>query len=392
MYSEPLYAGLLAVVIALVATPIVMRISVRIGAVDMPEERRVHTRPTPRMGGVAIAVAMLVSAVALVDWHVGDYGTARIFSDQMIATLIGAVLVVAIGAHDDAKGLVWWQKLSAQIGATLFAILAPLLGAATSVQQLILPVRRLDGPFIDPIILPWWLAVGIAAFWIVAVMNMVNFIDGVDGLAAGTCAIASGTFAIVAASYGRHNIAVLAAATCGAAVGFLRYNFKKNGADVFMGDAGSMLLGYLLAVIAIQGVLKTAAAVSLAIPFAMLAVPILDMAFVVAKRLKYGQSIASPDRWHLHHRLLNVGYSPRRVTVSFWLWSGAMSIVALALRYVHYKSGDQWNTQGLVLLGLIISLAVLVSVYVMITLEIVKLRHVRERNARIAAERQKQQS
>jgi UDP-GlcNAc:undecaprenyl-phosphate GlcNAc-1-phosphate transferase len=218
-------------------------------------------------------------------------------------------------------------------------------------------------------------------------MNMVNFIDGVDGLAAGVCAISGATFAIIAASFVRANIAILAAALAGAAVGFLRHNFRRQGASIFMGDSGSMLLGFLLAVISIQGVLKTAAAVTLVIPMALLALPVVDTLFVVAKRLKHGVSPTNPDRWHLHHRLLNVGFTPRRVAISMWIWMGTMSALALALRFADYGNAADWHPRGLAIVGLFALIALLTTVYFLVTLEIVKRRHVKERNARIAAER-----
>jgi UDP-GlcNAc:undecaprenyl-phosphate GlcNAc-1-phosphate transferase len=225
-------------------------------------------------------------------------------------------------------------------------------------------------------------------FWIVAVMNMMNFIDGVDGLAAGQAAIIAATFAIIAASYSRTGIAVLAASTSGAALGFLPHNWRKGGARIFMGDSGSMLLGFLLAVISVQGVLKTTAAISLVIPLALLAVPILDTSFVVLKRLKHGVSIAHPDRWHLHHRLLNVGLSPRRVAATLWAWTAAMSSVALALRFVDYGNSNDWNERGLVVLGFVVAGAVAVTVVLAVQLEIIKSRRVRERNRRIARQRE----
>jgi UDP-GlcNAc:undecaprenyl-phosphate GlcNAc-1-phosphate transferase len=210
-----------------------------------------------------------------------------------------------------------------------------------------------------------------------------NFIDGVDGLAAGQAAIIAATFAIIAASYSRIGVAVLAAATSGAALGFLPHNWRKGGARIFMGDSGSMLLGFLLAVISVQGVLKTTAAISLVIPLALLAVPILDTSFVVLKRLKHGVSIAAPDRWHLHHRLLNIGLSPRRVAATMWAWTAAMSSVALALRFVDYGNSSEWNREGLLVLAIVIGGAVAVSVLLAVRLEIIKTRRVRERNRRV---------
>ncbi|MBC7644358.1 MAG: undecaprenyl/decaprenyl-phosphate alpha-N-acetylglucosaminyl 1-phosphate transferase, partial [Thermoleophilia bacterium] len=212
-------------------------------------------------------------------------------------------------------------------------------------------------------------------------MNMLNFVDGVDGLAAGMSAITAGTFAVIAVSYGRTNVGVVAAAACGAAIGFLPYNWRKGGARIFMGDSGSMLLGYLLAVIALQGVLKTAAAVSLITPLALLAIPILDTMFVVAKRLKHHQSIASPDRWHLHHRALNVGVPPRAVAAAFWLWAASLSGFTLALRFADYGNSNDWHAKGLIVLGGFAFFVLAVTFWLAFVLEILKTPSVRARNA-----------
>jgi UDP-GlcNAc:undecaprenyl-phosphate GlcNAc-1-phosphate transferase len=248
-------------------------------------------------------------------------------------------------------------------------------------------VNVIDLPFLHPFDVPIVLGVALVVLWIVAVMNMLNFIDGVDGLAAGQAAIIAATFAIIAASYSRIGVAVLAAATSGASIGFLPHNWRKGGARIFMGDSGSMLLGFLLAVISVQGVLKTTAAISLVIPLALLAVPIIDTSFVVLKRIKHGVSIASPDRWHLHHRLLNVGLSPRRVAATLWAWTAAMSSVALALRFVDYGNSRHWNRPGLVVLAFVVSGAVAVSALLAFQLEIIKSRRVRARNRLIAERR-----
>ena len=145
---------------------------------------------------------------------------------------------------------------------------------------------------------------------IVAVMNMVNFIDGVDGLAAGVCTIAGITFAVIALSLDRNAAGVLAMLTAGASLGFLRHGFPP--ATIFLGDSGSNLLGYMLAAVAVQGALKTNAVVALFLPLILLAVPILDSSFVVAKRIKYGRPVYKADRWHFHHRFANIGFSQRR--------------------------------------------------------------------------------
>ena len=171
-------------------------------------------------------------------------------------------------------------------------------------------------------------------------MNIVNFTDGVDGLAAGVCTIGAATFAVICLSLDRDEAGILAALTAGAAAGFLYHNFHP--ASIFMGDAGSNLLGLLLACIAIQGVLKTAAVVALFFPLVILAVPILDTGFVVAKRIKYGRPVYSADQEHFHHRFDRIGFSQRRTVLYLYAWTLALAALALALRFVPY-SDDRGN-------------------------------------------------
>ena len=164
--------------------------------------------------------------------------------------------------------------------------------------------------------------------WIVAVMNMVNFLDGLDGLAAGVCGIAGITFSVLALSLGKADAAILSAIVAGACIGFLRHNFFP--ARIFMGDSGALVLGFTLATVSVAGLLKTASTVVLFLPLLVLAVPIIDTSFVVAKRLKYGRPIYSADRSHLHHRFLNIGFSQRRAALAMWGWTATLGAAALA--------------------------------------------------------------
>ena len=212
-------------------------------------------------------------------------------------------------------------------------------------------------------------------------MNVVNFTDGADGLAAGVCTIAAATFAIIALSLDRDDAGVLAALTAGAAVGFLWHNFHP--ASIFMGDAGSNLLGLLLACVAIQGVLKTAAVVALFFPLLILAVPALDATFVVAKRIKYGRPVYSADRWHFHHRFANIGFSQRRTVLYLYGWTLSLAALALAMRFVPYSEDDGTLNAGwaLVIAGFAL-VAFAASIYLVIVLEILKFKRFRERELR----------
>jgi UDP-GlcNAc:undecaprenyl-phosphate GlcNAc-1-phosphate transferase len=216
---------------------------------------------------------------------------------------------------------------------------------------------------------------------IVAVINVVNLTDGADGLAAGVCFIGAATFAIITLSLDRDAAGILAACTAGACLGFLFHNFYP--ATIFMGDAGSNLLGYLLACIAIQGVLKTAAAVALFFPLVILAVPILDTGFVVAKRLKYGKPIYTADRWHFHHRFVNIGFSQRRTVLYLYAWTLCLAGMALALRFIPYSDGhENLNTGWALVLAGVGVLVLIASFYLVIVLEILKLRRFSGRSLR----------
>ncbi|MCW2924439.1 MAG: hypothetical protein JWM98_1843 [Thermoleophilia bacterium] len=386
-YRDGWWAFFTAALVAFALVPFVRRLALRRRVVSAPgEERRIHTEETPLLGGVAMLVGILVAVGWFAPWeHLG--GIALLNQRQVVITLLCAFATCAIGAIDDILELSWRPKLFGQVLVAIAVVVAPtrLLPAGVDARRAPLVVERIDLPFLPAVDVPMVLGVALVVLWIVAVMNMLNFIDGVDGLAAGQAAIISATFAIIAASYGRYGVAVLAAATSGAALGFLPHNWRRGGARIFMGDSGSMLLGFLLAVISVQGVLKTTAAISLVIPLALLAVPILDTSFVVLKRLKHGVSVASPDRWHLHHRLLNVGLSPRRVAATLWAWTAAMSSVALALRFVDYGNSRDWNLSGLLVLAFVAGGAGALSLFLAVRLEIIKSRRVRERNRRTAA-------
>jgi UDP-GlcNAc:undecaprenyl-phosphate GlcNAc-1-phosphate transferase len=387
-YQPAWWAFVCACAIAWVLMVPLRRLGFRVGAVARTDERRQHLGAIPQIGGIGILIALVAATVVFADWD-AVFGLALLNQRQLVVTLVCAVAVSALGAIDDIRDIGWRAKLTGQIGIATAVVVVPALWLPEqlSVRRAPLILDIVDLPFLQPIHIPVVVGVAIVVIWIVAVMNMLNFIDGVDGLAAGQAAIIAGTFALIAASYSRMGVAVLAAATSGAALGFLPHNWRKGGARMFMGDSGSLLLGFLLAVISVQGVLKTTAAISLVIPLALLAVPILDTTFVVLKRIRHGVSVASPDRWHLHHRLLNVGLSPRRVAAILWAWTAAMSAVSLALRFVDYGNSKDWNRSGLAVLGFVTAGAVAVSIFLAFQLEIFKSRAVRARNARIAAER-----
>ncbi len=347
--TDAALAFIAAAAIAWLLVPYAERLAFRVGAIDYPKERSLHDRPMPRLSGLAILIA--VEAAGWI-WLPGD-GESR-------SILAGAVAIAAVGVIDDIYDLPALPKLVGQIGATLIPVLAGVR------------VDSLTLPFIGGFELHGW-GYPLTVLGIVAVVNVINFLDGVDGLAAGVCAIAAVTLATIALSLERNSAGVLAALTAGAALGFLRHGFPP--ASSFMGDTGSNLLGYLLATASVQGALKTNAVIALAFPLFVLAVPILDTGFVVAKRLKYRQPIYQADAWHFHHRMANKGFSQRRTVAYLYAWTIVMSGLALALRFIPYSDNHgHFDALWTVVILVLIAAALAYSVYLIYVLEIVKLR------------------
>jgi UDP-GlcNAc:undecaprenyl-phosphate GlcNAc-1-phosphate transferase len=361
---EVLYGAVIALVIVVLLTPAVGGMARLLGAVDRPEGRRLHRRPVPRLGGLAIFLGIIVPALAFLD-----------LSGEMRGVLLGAAVACVVGAIDDFRGLAPAPKLAGQL-------VAAAIPCAFGVW-----IDHFTFPFLGAVDLPVWLGVPLTVAWIVAVMNMVNFLDGMDGLAAGVCGIAGVTFSVLALSLGKDEAAILAAIVAGACIGFLRHNFFP--ARIFMGDSGALVLGYTLATISVAGLLKTASTVVLFLPLVVLAVPIVDTSFVVAKRLKHGRPIYSADRWHLHHRFVNIGFSQRRAAVTMWAWCGTLGAVALATRFVPFREGGVWHPWETVAVAVLALVALAFSIYIVYLLEIVKLANprVRRREADEARER-----
>jgi UDP-GlcNAc:undecaprenyl-phosphate GlcNAc-1-phosphate transferase len=367
-HLDVLWGFLVALAVVLVLTPAVGRVARVLGVVDEPgERRRVHLTAIPRLGGLALFLGLFVPALAFLDLD-GPYR----------GILLGAALATTIGMVDDFRGLPWWGKLAGQISAAGVPVYYGL------------DIDRITVPLLGSHGLPQWLAVGIAVLWIVALMNMINFLDGLDGLAAGICAISGSTFAVIALSLNRPEAAVLSAIVAGGCFGFLRHNFYP--ARIFMGDSGALLLGFLLATVSIQGSLKTAASVALFFPLFALAVPILDTSFVVARRLKNREKLYVPDQGHLHHRFLRRGYTQRRAVLYLWAWCAILGGAALATRFVPFREGGEWHLWPTVVVAIIGFIAVAASLAIVYLLEILKVRRVRawaERRREAKAEQSK---
>ncbi len=357
-HLEVLYGAAVALAVVVLLAPAVGGMARRMGAVDRPGGRRHHARPVPRLGGLALFLGIMVPALAFLE-----------LGQETRGLLLGAAVATVVGAVDDFRGLRWVEKLAGQVAA------------ATIPVGFGIWIDRFTFPFVGVHELSPWLGKPLTVLWIVAIMNMVNFLDGLDGLAAGVCSIAGATFSVIALSLGKPQAAVASAIVLGACLGFLRHNFYP--ARIFMGDSGALLLGFSLATLAVQGLLKTAATVALFFPLLVLAVPILDTGFVVARRLKHGQPIYAADREHLHHRFLRIGFSQRRTAVTIWAWCALLAAAALATRFLPFREGGRWHLWPTVAAAAIALVAVAASVYIVYLLEIVKLANPRVRRRRM---------
>ncbi len=304
-------AFLSALAVAYACTPVVQRLALRWGAVDQPHARKVHTKPTPTLGGLAIFAGFLVGAL------IGNEGLWGAL--DLTPVLIGCGLMVAVGVIDDTRNLPAIAKLGGQ------------LVAAGTVWSLGIQIDGFTNPFDGKWLqLAWWQSATVTVLWIVSVTNTINLIDGLDGLAAGVSALSAAALGLIAMNIkSGAPVAALAAATCGAALGFLRHNF--NPAKIFMGDTGSQLLGMLLAIISIRGPLKAATFVSILVAVLVLGVPVLDTAFAIGRRVLNRQPIHQADRGHLHHRLVDRGLSQRQAVVVIYALSGMLCLAAILM-------------------------------------------------------------
>src|SRR6188768_279199 len=360
-------AFLVAGLLALLLVPLTKPLAIRLGAIAQPSERSLHAAPTPQLGGLGILAGVLVAGLI---WLPSD--------TESHAILLGAVGITYLGFLDDVFDLPAAPKLLGQVSCVVIPV-----SVGVTVTEFTFPFfGRLTPGTVDLLTLPGGGVVHLGdvgtVLALVAMINVINLIDGVDGLAAGVAVISGITLATIALSLDRTAAGVLAALTAGAALGYLRWGFPP--ASTFMGDTGSNLLGYLLGAVAVQGALKTNAVIALFLPLIVLAVPILDTGFVVAKRLKYGRPIYKADRWHFHHRMADIGFSQRRTLLYLYGWTAVMAALALALRFVPYSDNHgHFNVFWTAVIAVFGLLALAASIYLVEVLEILKLRQTRLR-------------
>ena len=303
-----LFAFILALAISFACTPAVRMLAIKIKAVDVPKDnRRMHKVPIPRMGGLAIFAGFLVSVLFFVP-----------LGNEFRSILIGALILVVLGIIDDIVALKPRTKFAGQIIAALIPALS-----GVSIHGIVNPFVPGQYSTLGIFSIPF------TVIWIVGITNAVNFIDGLDGLACGVSAIATVTMFIIAVLFGETYIALMMAALAGACLGFLPYNM--NPAKIFMGDTGSMFLGYILATVSIQGLFKFYAVISFAVPFILLGLPIFDTGFAIVRRLLKGQSPLQADRGHVHHRLIDLGFDQKQSVAILYTFSALMGLTAVIL-------------------------------------------------------------
>ena len=303
-------ALLTAAIVAFITTPVVRTLAFRVGAVDVPRDnRRMHNHPIPRMGGLAIFFGFILSALIFVP-----------LDAPLRGMLMGAVIIVILGIFDDIYALPALPKLLVQIAAATVAVLM-----GNQIEVLSNPNIFSSNPYWDL----GFLSIPISVFWIVGITNAVNLIDGLDGLACGVSTISSMTMLVIALTVAEPDVALLMAALAGGCIGFLPYNL--NPAKIFMGDTGSTFLGFILATVSIEGLFKSYAIISFAVPFLMLGLPIFDTCFAILRRVSHGQSPMAPDRGHIHHRLIDMGFNQKQAVAVLYVVSAILGLSAVVL-------------------------------------------------------------
>lgn len=300
---------LVAVLIAFISTPLVKKLAFKIGAVDIPkDDRRIHKKPMPLIGGLAIYIGVVVSSFLFVP-----------IDKTLIATLIGGTIILISGIIDDIKGMSPRLKVLFQLAAGICLILGDV------------KIDFLTNPFSpgNEVIHLSYLSIPITLFWVVGITNTVNLIDGLDGLASGVAMISSISFALVAGKFNYTSVVIMSLIVAGSCLGFLPYNF--NPAKIFMGDTGALFLGFMLAALSLEGVMKSVATIAVIVPILILGVPIFDTTFAICRRLLSGKSITSADKGHLHHRLLAKGYSQKKTVLILYSVSAVFGLFAVLI-------------------------------------------------------------
>lgn len=313
-----------ALVVTLALTPLAKRIAIKLDAIDYPSARRVNMLPIPRLGGIAmfggLAAALIVQQVGV---FMGWWGNPFVAHDGLnvnyLGVLVGTSLIFVIGVIDDVKNLSAKVKFTGQIIAACIVASSGLL------------LSSIHNPFGEGYLEFGLFAYPLTVFYLVAFANVINLIDGLDGLAAGITAIVAATIFALAVHTGRYDAALLSAIIFAMCIGFLKSNYSP--ASIFMGDSGALLLGFSLGVISLLAVARSAIFVSLLVPILAAGVPILDTAFAIIRRKIEHRPVDQADKGHIHHRLLKAGFSQKATVGIMWAWTAMLSVCAVVITY-----------------------------------------------------------
>jgi UDP-GlcNAc:undecaprenyl-phosphate/decaprenyl-phosphate GlcNAc-1-phosphate transferase len=303
--NNAIVSGLICFITVIAITPLVMKLAIKINAVDQPNQRKVHTKVMPRLGGLSIIIGVIIG-----------YFYSGLFQQQVLGISLGALVIILLGLADDIYQLSAKTKLLAQILAGLLVVMSGLL------------IEIINIPFVGIYEIGYF-SYPLTIFWIIAITNAINLIDGLDGLAAGTSAIIVGTIGIMAFLSGKEMIFTFSIIIFSSVIGFLFYNFHP--AKIFMGDIGALFLGYCVAILSLLGLYKSVTLFSIIVPILLLGVPIFDTAFAIIRRITNKQSIVKPDKGHLHHRLLKKGLSHKNTVLFIYGMGLIFSTIAFIL-------------------------------------------------------------
>lgn len=332
MYDKLGLIFLTAFLVSMAVTPLAIKLAPKIGAMDVPKDaRRMHTKAVPRFGGLAIFSGTMISMAFFLH-----------FDQQVVGVMVGGILIYLLGVIDDLKNLPAKVKLLGQILVAVIMYMYDL-----RIEFLTNFFGEGNMAFAAPV------SFLITILWIVGITNAVNLIDGLDGLAAGTSAIAALCLAYVAYIYGQYLSAAAMLALAGGALGFLPFNFYP--AKIFMGDGGSLFLGFMLATLSVMGLTKGAAVIATSVPVFVLGLPIFDTFFAIFRRMVNKRPIMEADKGHLHHRLMQLGYGQRRATLMIYGISAIMGIAAVMF-------SRNLNVEGIGLVGVAV-----MDIYIFLT-------------------------
>lgn len=323
IWIECLAVFAVAIVVTIATTPLAHRLAIRTGAIDYPNKRRVNKAPIPRMGGVAMYLGIVAGCLVIIIGHylfgwMNPFAFPFSMKVNFVLVAIGVTFMFVVGLVDDAINMRARYKFAGQIIAASLVASSGLL------------LQNIQNPFVEGDFIQFgWMAYPITVIYLVCFANVINLIDGLDGLASGISAISAITIFIFAMLAARFDAALLCMIIVGVCIGFLKFNYHP--ASIFMGDSGSLLLGLSLGIVSLMAVARSTLIISLLVPLLATGVPILDTAAAIIRRKRAHQPIDSPDKGHIHHRILSAGYTQQSTVLIIWAWTAMLAVCGIVL-------------------------------------------------------------